>query len=188
MSWLLPRTMWMGACRCPGLVALLLGWSVSWHPAVGKLRTARVDGAMSPRTELEQARALKIEGLYAAQRNTAPGASDRPEGRTQRTRKTDWQELSSELARSKAERNRLKTGGWTWIGHCSGAAPAGPQRSRLNEEQACLWRKSSISKAAVRAPGGPRSTSRLVARPPHRGAAAVAGMAPDRNATQTSTS
>ena len=99
MSWLLTH-MWM-ALAAVGLFGLLLGWSVRGILLVGKLRTARVDRDVS-KTELEQARA-EIEGLYAAQRNSAPGASDPALKAELNVREKRMAELSSELARSKAE-------------------------------------------------------------------------------------
>jgi predicted flap endonuclease-1-like 5' DNA nuclease len=179
MSWLLTH-MWM-ALAAVGLFALLLGWSVRGILLVGKLRTARVDRDVS-RTELEQARA-EIEGLYAAQRNTAPGASDPALKAELNVREKRLAELSSELARSKAELESLKTGAGRGSATAAAAAPARPAAIAADEEPSLLWRNRHLEsrvrhlEAALHQPAVAATTI--------AGAAAVAGMAHEPDATQT---
>ena len=180
MSWLLTH-MWM-ALAAVGLFALLLGWSVRGILLVGKLRTARVDRDVS-RTELEQARA-EIEGLYAAQRNTAPGASDPALKAELNVREKRLAELSSELARSKAELESLKTGAGRGSATAAAAAPARQAAIAADEEPSLLWRNRHLEsrvrhlEAALHQPAVAAATAIA-------GAAAVAGMAPESDATQT---
>jgi predicted flap endonuclease-1-like 5' DNA nuclease len=180
MSWLLTH-MWM-ALAAVGLFALLLGWSVRGILLVGKLRTARVDRDVS-RTELEQARA-EIEGLYAAQRNTAPGASDPALKAELNVREKRLAELSSELARSKAELESLKTGAGRGSATAAAAAPARPAAIAADEEPSLLWRNRHLE-SRVRHLEAALHESAVAAATTIAGAAAVAGMAPESDATQT---
>jgi predicted flap endonuclease-1-like 5' DNA nuclease len=180
MSWLLTH-MWM-ALAAVGLFALLLGWSVRGILLVGKLRTARVDRDVA-RTELEQARA-EIEGLYAAQRNTAPGASDPALKAELNVREKRLAELSSELSRSKAELESLKTSAGRGSATAAAAASARPTAIAADEEPSLLWRNRHLEsrvrhlEAAVHQPA-------VAAAATVAGAEAVAGMAPEADATQT---
>ncbi len=174
MSWLLTH-MWM-ALAAVGLFALLLGWSVRGILLVGKLRTARVDRDVS-RTELEQARA-EIEGLYAAQRNTAPGASDPALKAELNVREKRLAELSSELARSKAELESLKTGAGRGT-----AASAKPAAIAADEEPSLLWRNRHLE-SRVRHLESALHQPAAAAAATVAGAAAVADMAPEGDAAE----
>lgn len=180
MSWLLTH-MWM-ALAAVGLFALLLGWSVRGILLVGKLRTARVDRDVS-RTELEQARA-EIEGLYAAQRNTAPGASDPALKAELNVREKRLAELSSELARSKAELESLKTGAGRGSAAASAVASAKPAAIAADEEPSLLWRNRHLE-SRVRHLESALHQPAVAAAASVAGAAAVAGMVPEADAAET---
>ncbi|WP_340693897.1 hypothetical protein [Hyphomonas sp.] len=182
MSWLLTH-MWM-ALAAVGLFALLLGWSVRGILLVGKLRTARVDRDVA-RTELEQARA-EIEGLYAAQRNTAPGASDPALKAELNVREKRMAELSSELSRSKAELESLKTSAGRGSATTAAAASARPATIAADEEPSLVWRNRHLEsrvrhlESALHQPTGAAAATVAGV-----GAAAVAGMASDAGAAET---
>jgi predicted flap endonuclease-1-like 5' DNA nuclease len=132
--------MWI-ALAAVGLFGLLFGWSIRGILLVGKLRTARVDRDVA-KTELEQARA-EIEGLYAAQRNVATGATDPHIKAELNVREKRMTELSAELARSKAALESLK------VGAGRGAAAAAPVLAKPAatggvEEPPLLWRNRHL--------------------------------------------
>ncbi|MGY9050469.1 MAG: hypothetical protein ACKVKF_26490, partial [Rhodobacterales bacterium] len=140
MAWLLTH-MWISLAGV-GLFSLLFGWSMRGIMLVGKLRTARVDRDIA-RTELDQTKA-EIEGLYAAQRNTLPGASAPastadPSLRAElNVREKRLSELSAELSRSKAELQSLKSGAGR------GTAPVAAKMASDQTEPSLLWRNRHL--------------------------------------------
>ncbi len=140
MAWLLTH-MWISLAGV-ALFSLLFGWSMRGIMLVGKLRTARVDRDIA-RTELDQAKA-EIEGLYAAQRNTLPGASAPasmadPSLRAElNVREKRLSELSAELSRSKAELQSLKSGAGR------GTAPVAAKMASDQTEPSLLWRNRHL--------------------------------------------
>jgi predicted flap endonuclease-1-like 5' DNA nuclease len=139
MAWLLAH-MWISLAAA-GLFGLLFGWAIRGILVVGKLRTARVDRDVA-KTELEQARA-EIEGLYAAQRNVATGASDPHLKAELNVREKRMTELSAELTRSKAELEALKAGAGRG-GAVSAPAVARPAAAGQAEEPTLLWRNRHL--------------------------------------------
>ena len=139
MAWLLAH-MWM-ALAAVGLFGLIFGWAIRGILVVGKLRTARVDRDVA-KTELEQARA-EIEGLYAAQRNVATGATDPHLKAELNVREKRMTELSAELARSKAELEALKAGAGRGTAAAAPAA-ARPTVAGQPEEPTLLWRNRHL--------------------------------------------
>ncbi|WP_439620823.1 hypothetical protein [Hyphomonas sp.] len=139
MAWLLAH-MWM-ALAAVGLFGLIFGWAIRGILVVGKLRTARVDRDVA-KTELEQARA-EIEGLYAAQRNVATGATDPHLKAELNVREKRMTELSAELARSKAELEALKAGAGRGTATAAPAA-ARPTVAGQPEEPTLLWRNRHL--------------------------------------------